>query len=54
VVVPLSMPVQQQAAFEGVEEGDVVQGWVEQRLMPLRIAATWGSLLPTAKTNAQP
>ena len=50
MLVPLSMPVQQQASFEGVEKGDVVQGCVEQRLMPLRIAA----FLPTAKTNAQP
>jgi hypothetical protein len=54
VVVPLSMPVQQQAAFEGVEEGDVVQGWVEQRLMPLRIAATWGSFLPTQTGQESP
>ena len=53
MVVPLSMPVQQQAPFEGVEEGDVVQGWVEKRLMPLRIAETCrGSILPTAKTKA--
>jgi len=55
VLVPLSMPVQQQAPFEGVEKGDVVQGCVEQRLMPLRIAATCrGSFLPTQTGQESP
>lgn len=51
-----SMHVEQQAPFDGVDEGDGVHCWVEQRMMPHRIAATrqGSSFLPTAKTNAQP
>lgn len=51
-----SMHVEQQAPFDGVDEGDGVHCWIEQRMMPHRIAATrqGSSFLPTAKTNAQP
>jgi hypothetical protein len=50
-----SMHVEQQAPFDGVDEGDGVHCWIEQRMMPKRIAATrqGSSFLPTAKTNAQ-
>jgi hypothetical protein len=51
-----SMHVEQQAPFDGVDEGDGVHCWIEQRMMPHRIAATrqGSSFLPTAKANAQP